>query len=281
MQKFLRRYYLFFTAVAFAAFFVSFVFPFVLSIYLSFAQITSPFEANFAGVKNFAGILSDKDFINSLLLTGKFAIVCAISVNVISYFLALFIKYALKNSDIFKSLFFLPNLISAIAVGYFCQAFVAEISTPFFKLLGISSSLPSFWGLVFTLNWQLIGFMSLIYISAMGTVSKEVIEAARLDGASSLKIFLNLKIPAFIPAALISFFLVLINAFKVFEQNLAFDTALKSNKTQLIVLDIYNTFYSKTALEGAAQAKAAVFFAVFAFLFFILFKILKKRGIKL
>ncbi|MDR0822309.1 MAG: sugar ABC transporter permease [Endomicrobium sp.] len=277
MQRFLKRYYLLFTVFVFAAFLVSFIIPFCMSIYLSFVHFNSFVDFNWVGADNFIKIFAfNSPFMLSLISTAEFAILCAVSVNIISFILAFVLNCGLEGSKFFKSAFFVPSIFSGVVFGYIWQIIFSDIVFGFINPVDISKY--GLWQLVFMMNWQLIGYMTIIYIASFKTVSEEVLEAARTDGASPFRILISIKIPSFMPAIIICVFLTLLNAFKVFEQNLILSQS-SQDFPQMIVLNIFNTFYLKQGLVGQASAQSVIFFIAAALLSFIIIKAVHKRGI--
>jgi raffinose/stachyose/melibiose transport system permease protein len=230
--------------------------------------------ANYIDVFNF-----DSSFMVSLIITAKFVLACIISVNICAFLLALLLMRGLKGFEFFKSAFFMPSLFSAVVLGYIWQIVFSSALNNFLGINLSDISKYGFWQLVFALNWQLIGYVALIYIISLKNISEDIFEAARVDGASNLRIFFSIKMPVYIQAFLISIFLTALNSFKVFEQNLVAYSASK-DMPQLAALSIYNLFYSKDALIGLASAQAVVFFLIAALLSFIIIRLINKIGLR-
>ncbi|MDR3243314.1 MAG: sugar ABC transporter permease, partial [Elusimicrobiota bacterium] len=240
MQRFLKRYYFLFSALTFAAFIVSFIIPLCMNIYLSFTRFNSFNDFLWVGAANYLDIFAfDSPFIASLIITAKFVIISVVSVNISAFLLAFLLIRGLKGFKLFKSAFFMLSLFSAVVLGYIWQIVFASALNSLFGINLADISKYGFWQLVFALNWQLIGYIALIYIMSIRSVSKDkdILEAARVDGASNLRIFLSIKTPVYIQAFLISIFLTAFYSFKVFEQNLIAYLASK-DAPQLAALNI-------------------------------------------
>ncbi|GIP11818.1 MAG: sugar ABC transporter permease [Paenibacillus macerans] len=263
MQKSIQKYFALFALPTILAFTVMFIIPFLLGIYLSFTEFTTVTDAKWAGLSNYVKAFSNQDFLNALWFTVRFTVVAVISVNVFAFLLALLLTRGKKGTNLFRTVFFMPNLIGGIVLGYIWQLILNGILYKFEVTL-TSSATYGFWGLVILMNWQLIGYMMIIYIAGIQNVSKEVIEAAKIDGCTRFGILKNVTIPLVMPSITICLFLTLSNSFKLFDQNLALTAGAPSKQTSMLALDIYNTFYGSVGWEGVGQAKAVVFFVLVA-----------------
>lgn len=263
MQKSIQKYFALFALPTILAFTVMFIIPFLLGIYLSFTEFTTVTDAKWAGLSNYVKAFSNQDFLNALWFTVRFTVVAVISVNVFAFLLALLLTRGKKGTNLFRTVFFMPNLIGGIVLGYIWQLILNGILYKFEVTL-TSSATYGFWGLVILMNWQLIGYMMIIYIAGIQNVSKEVIEAAKIDGCTRFGILKNVTIPLVMPSITICLFLTLSNSFKLFDQNLALTAGAPSKQTSMLALDIYNTFYGSVGWEGVGQAKAFVFFVLVA-----------------
>ncbi|MBQ7045668.1 MAG: sugar ABC transporter permease [Clostridia bacterium] len=261
----LKKYFWLFCLPTLLAFCIAFAIPFLSGIYLSFTSFTTVTNAKFVGLSNYIKAFSaDADFINSLKFTVKFSAVSVISVNVIAFILATLLTKKLRGTNVFRTLFFMPNLIGGIVLGYIWQLIINGVLLPFGYTITSSANF-GFWGLVALTNWQLIGYMMIIYIAGINNVPHDIIEAARVDGASNTRILFNIIIPSVMPSITICLFLTITNTFKIFDQNLALTAGAPSKATSMLALDIYNTFYGRVGYEGVGQAKAVVFFVIVAF----------------
>ncbi len=263
MQKSIQKYFALFALPTILAFTVMFIIPFLLGIYLSFTEFTTVTDAKWVGFSNYVKAFSNQDFLNALWFTVRFTLVAVISVNVFAFLLALLLTRGKKGTNLFRTVFFMPNLIGGIVLGYIWQLILNGILYKFEVTL-TSSATYGFWGLVILMNWQLIGYMMIIYIAGIQNVSKEVIEAAKIDGCTRFGILKSVTIPLVMPSITICLFLTLSNSFKLFDQNLALTAGAPSKQTSMLALDIYNTFYGSVGWEGVGQAKAVVFFVLVA-----------------
>ena len=259
MEKTIKKYFMLFAFPTLFAFVVIFCIPFIMGIYLSFTEFTTVNDATWVGFNNYIKAFSNREFLDALIFTLKFTVVSVITINVFSFILALLLTRETWGTNIFRTVFFMPNLIGGIVLGYIWQLIINGILIRFGVTLTFSAKY-GFWGLVVLMNWQLIGYMMIIYIAGIQNVSKDVVEAAQIDGATPFKILQNVTIPLVMPSITICLFLTISNSFKLFDQNLALTAGAPSKKTTMLALDIYNTFYSKAGWEGVGQAKAVMFF---------------------
>lgn len=259
MEKQIRKYSFILFAPVFAAFLLVFIIPFILGIYLSFTEFTTVSDAVFVGLKNYAEVFKNSgDFLNSLWFTVKFAVVSVVSINVFAFLIALALTRNIRGRNLYRTVFFMPNLIGGIVLGYIWQLIINGILYNYGYSI-LSNANFGFWGLIVLMNWQMIGYMMIIYIAGLQNVPPEQIEAARVDGAGNLRILFKITIPAVMPSITICLFLTLTNAFKLFDQNLALTAGAPARKTEMLALNIYNTFYGRAGAEGIGQAKAVVF----------------------
>ena len=263
MQKTLKRYFPIFVIPTLIAFSFAFLVPFGMGIYLSFCKFKTITNARFAGVENYIKIFEDRDFVNALWFTVKFSVLSILTINLFSFSLALALTRKVKGTNLFRTLFFMPNLIGGIILGYIWQQMINAVLLKYETTL-VANATYGFWGLVILMNWQLIGYMMVIYVAGLQNVPPEMIEAAEIDGASAWQTLIKVKIPMVMPSITICLFLTLSNSFKLFDQNLALTAGAPSKKTAMLALDIYNTFYGRTGYEGVGQAQAVLFFIVVA-----------------
>jgi len=264
MQKMPKKYFAFFTLPTLIAFTISFLIPFFLGIYLSFTKFTTVTNSQWVGTENyFRAFTDDKNFLNALIFTVKFAVISVVLINVISFSLALLLTRKLKGTNVFRTVFFMPNLIGGIILGYIWQLIINGVLIRF----GVDITFRAeygFWGLIILMNWQMVGYMMIIYIAGIQSISKELIEAAKIDGANFWQILRNITIPLVMPAVTICTFLTVSNSFKLFDQNLALTAGAPARSTSMLALDIFNTFYGSMGYEGVGQAKAVMFFLIVA-----------------
>ena len=263
MQKTLKRYFHIFVLPTLIAFSFAFIIPFVMGVYLSFCKFKTITNAQFVGLENYIKIFADKDFVNAFGFTLKFSVVSIITINVFAFILALALTRKIKGTNLFRTVFFMPNLIGGIILGYIWQQMINAVLLKYETTL-VANPTYGFWGLVILMNWQMIGYMMIIYVAGLQNVPTDLIEAAQIDGATSLQTLFKVKIPMVMPSITICLFLTVSNSFKLFDQNLALTAGAPSKKTAMLALDIYNTFYGRNGYEGVGQAKAVLFFIVVA-----------------
>ena len=263
MQKTLKRYFPIFVLPTLIAFSFAFIIPFVMGVYLSFCKFKTITNAQFVGLENYIKIFADKDFVNAFGFTLKFSVVSIITINVFAFVLALALTRKIKGTNLFRTVFFMPNLIGGIILGYIWQQMINAVLLKHETTL-VANPTYGFWGLVILMNWQMIGYMMIIYVAGLQNVPTDLIEAAQIDGATSLQTLFKVKIPMVMPSITICLFLTVSNSFKLFDQNLALTAGAPSKKTAMLALDIYNTFYGRNGYEGVGQAKAVLFFIVVA-----------------
>lgn len=263
MQKTLKRYFPIFVLPTLIAFSFAFIIPFVMGVYLSFCKFKTITNAQFVGLENYIKIFADKDFVNAFGFTLKFSVVSIITINVFAFILALSLTRKIKGTNLFRTVFFMPNLIGGIILGYIWQQMINAVLLKYETTL-VANPTYGFWGLIILMNWQMIGYMMIIYVAGLQNVPTDLIEAAEIDGATSLQTLFKVKIPMVMPSITICLFLTVSNSFKLFDQNLALTAGAPSKKTAMLALDIYNTFYGRSGFEGVGQAKAVLFFIVVA-----------------
>lgn len=263
MQKTLKRYFPIFVLPTLIAFSFAFIIPFVMGVYLSFCKFKTITNAQFVGLDNYIKIFADKDFVNAFGFTLKFSVVSIVTINVFAFILALALTRKLKGTNLFRTVFFMPNLIGGIILGYIWQQMINAVLLKYETTL-VANPTYGFWGLIILMNWQMIGYMMIIYVAGLQNVPTDLIEAAEIDGATSLQTLFKVKIPMVMPSITICLFLTVSNSFKLFDQNLALTAGAPSKKTAMLALDIYNTFYGRSGFEGVGQAKAVLFFIVVA-----------------
>ncbi len=253
-----------FVLPTFAAFCIAFLIPFAIGLYLSFCEFRTVSDAKFVGIENYIRAFTENnDFLNSLWFTVKFSALSVTIINVSALLLALLLTRGIKGTNLFRTVFFMPNLIGGIVLGYIWQLIINGVLYKYGYSI-TSDAKFGFWGLVILMSWQMIGYMMIIYIAGIQNISPAVLEAARVDGAGAFRTLFNIIIPSVMPSITICLFLSITNSFKLFDQNLALTAGAPSKQTQMPALDIYNTFYGKVGSEGVGQAKAVVFFILVA-----------------
>ena len=264
MRRALGRYFPIFALPTLLAFLISFAVPFALGIYLSFTEFTTVSDASFVGIDNYVRAFTDNgDFLSALWFTVRFTVVSVITVNVIAFALAYLLTGKLKGTNAFRTVFFMPNLIGGIVLGYIWQIIINGILGYFGVDITVSASY-GFVGLLVLMNWQMIGYMMIIYIAALQNVPQEMHEVAAIDGASRWQSLRHVILPLVMPAVTICTFLTLTNAFKLFDQNFALTGGAPGKESSMLALDIFRTFYGSVGNEGVGQAKAVLFFLIVA-----------------
>ena len=282
MRKSLRKYFPVFVLPTLIAFLISFLIPFGMGIYLSFTRFNAVTDATFVGVNNYVLAFTDpsNDFLNALWFTVKFTVVSVISINVIAFAVALLLTRGLKGTNAFRTVFFMPNLIGGIVLGYIWQIIINGVLRHVAGVDIMYDPNYGFWGLVLLMNWQLIGYMMIIYIAGIQNIPHDLIEAAQIDGANRRQTLFKIIIPNVMPSITICTFLTLTNSFKLFDQNLALTGGGPAKQTQMLALDIYRTFYNRTGWSGVGQAKAVIFFIMVAVIALIQLRITRSREVE-
>lgn len=275
----LKKWFPVFVLPTLTAFTVVFAVPFILGFGLSFTEFTTVLDAKWVAFENYIRAFSNRDFLNALWFTVKFAVVSVITINVISFALASLLTKGLKGTNLFRTVFFMPNLIGGIVLGYIWQLIINGI----LQNLGVTITYDAkygFWGLVIMMNWQLIGYMMIIYIAGIQNIPSDLQDASKVDGASRLQTLRHVTVPLVMPSVTICLFLTITNSFKLFDQNLALTAGAPSKQTAMLALDIYNTFYGKIGWEGVGQAKAVIFFIIVAAISFAQLIFTRKKEVE-
>lgn len=264
MQKTLKKYFPVFTLPTLAAFAFAFIIPFIQGIYLSFCKFTTVDNAAFIGLDNYIKAFgSGQGFLRAFGFTAGFTVVSVVTINLIAFTIALLLTRKIKGTNLFRTVFFMPNLIGGIVLGYTWQQMINAVLYQYGTTI-VSNAKYGFIGLVLLMNWQMVGYMMIIYIAGLQNVPTDLIEAARIDGATGWQTLIKVKLPMVMSSVTICVFLTLSNSFKLFDQNLSLTKGAPMNKTQMLALNIYETFYGKTGYEGVGQAKAVMFFIIVA-----------------
>ena len=261
MQKAIKRYFPVFVLPTLIAFTIGFLAPFVLGVYLSFCKFTTVTDARLIGLGNYAKILGDGDFLHSLWFTALFTIVTVLLINIFAFAVAMLLTKKIKGTNIFRTIFFMPNLIGGIVLGYIWQLIFNGVLSRYGTALALNEWY-GFWGLIILVSWQQIGYMMIIYIAGLQSIPGDVIEAAEIDGANKIQTLFKVTIPMMMPSITICMFLSITNGFKLFDQNLSLTAGEPSKMSEMMALNIFNTFYGRTGWEGVGQAKAVIFFAI-------------------
>ena len=271
--KSIRRWGILFMGPVVAAFIIGFVWPFVQGIWLSFCKFRLIRDAEFIGIGNYVSALTDASFLHSFWYSALFAVVSLVLINVLAFTVAYLLTQGIKGSNLFRTVFFMPNLIGGIVLGYIWSMIFDGILSRYGTSI-LMETKYGFWGLIILMCWQQIGYMMIIYIAGLQAIPGDLTEAAKIDGATSWQTLWQVTIPNVMPSITICTFLSLTNGFKLFDQNLALTagqpfiiqpdgSTIKT--TEMLALNIYNTFYGQSsASQGTAQAKAVIFFILVA-----------------
>ena len=290
MEKAIKRYWPVFVLPTLAAFIIGFVWPFIQGLYLSFCKFITIDKASFNGLKNYIYALTEADFLHSFWFTALFTVVSTACINVAALAIALALTREIKGTNLFRSVFFMPNLIGGIVLGYIWNILLNCVLTLLGKPLLSLHAPYGFVGLVILMCWQQIGYMMIIYIAGLQSIPGDYLEAARIDGANERQILWKVKLPNLMPSITICLFLSLTNGFKLFDQNLALNAGgqpfiwkgtSQIKTTEMLALNIYSEFYgSNTAARGFAQAKAVVFFIFVAALGLLQLKFTREKEVQ-
>ncbi len=277
MKNSAKRYFPIFVLPTLIAFLIAFVIPFLLGLFLSFTEFRTVSDATFVGFSNYIKAFSeDSTFLPALWFTVKFAVLSVITINVIAFLIALMLTRTVPGTRLFRTVFFMPNLIGGIVLGYIWQVIINGVLYNFGYSI-TSNATFGFWGLIILMNWQMIGYMMIIYIAGIQNIPTDILEAAKVDGANAFKTLYKITIPSVMPSITICLFLTITNSFKLFDQNLALTAGAPSNRTQMVALDIYNTFYSRIGYEGVGQAKAVIFFIIVAIIALVQLRLTRSK----
>ena len=262
MEKALRKWFPVFVLPTLAAFCVGFIWPFAQGIYLSFCQFITVDNAKWIGISNYVKALTDATFKDSFFFTVSFAVVSTLLINGIAFLIALALTKEMKGTNAFRTVFFMPNLIGGIVLGYIWQILLNCVLSNLAQTLLALNSTAGYWGIIILMCWQQIGYMMIIYVAGLQNVPPDLVEAASIDGANAIQTLIKVKLPMLMSSFTICLFLTITNSFKLFDQNLALTAGEPAHTTEMLALNIYNTFYSRAGAQwkGIGQAKAVIFF---------------------
>ena len=258
MKRTVRRAFPLFVLPTVAAFFIGFIVPFIWGVYLSFNKFTVVNNLQFVGFKNYVTMFKEGDFGHSLWYTALFTVVSVVTINVLAFLIALALCKKFHGTRLFRTIFFMPNLIGGIVLGYIWQIILNGVLVHW-KVTLTTNEWYGFWGLIILMNWQQIGYMMIIYIAGIMSVPQDLIESAMIDGAGSWERLKSVIIPILRPSITICTFLALTDCFKMYDQNLALTGGAPANKTMMLALHIYNTYYNRKGFSGIGQAEGVVF----------------------
>ncbi|MBR5524498.1 MAG: sugar ABC transporter permease [Clostridia bacterium] len=279
MYKRLNRWFPVFVLPTLVSFCIAFLVPFGMGVWLSFHRFTTVTNARFVGLENYLRAFTEDDsFLRALGFTAIFTVVSIVVVNVLAFTLALLLTRGLRGTALWRSIFFTPNLIGGIVLGYVFSLLVNGL-LGFWGVDITFSATYGFWGLIALNTWQLAGYMMVIYIAGLQNVPPDLTEAAAIDGASAATTLWRVKLPLVMPSITICTFLTLTNSFKLFDQNLALTAGAPDRQTQMLALDIYQTFYGRVGWQGVGQAKAVLFFLLVAIIAGLQLRITRSREV--
>lgn len=289
MERAIRKYWPIFVLPTLLAFVFGFIIPFAEGVYLAFCQFTTVKDATFIGLSNFTKVFADSTFTHAFWYNCAFVVVSTLVINVGGLAVALVLTKAIRGTNAFRTVFFMPNLIGGIVLGYIWQILLncalSLLEQPLLRL----DATAGFWGLVILMAWQQIGYMMIIYIAGLQSVPDDLLEAARIDGASGWKTLTKITIPCVMPSITICTFLTLTNSFKLFDQNLALNNGQPYifqpdgsfiHSTEMLALNIYNSFYQNANSRGVGQAKAVLFFILVAAIGLIQLRYTRKKEVQ-
>lgn len=259
-RRAVQKYAPIFLLPTFAAFCIGFVWPFLQGIYLSFFRFKTLRNIKFTGLDNYIAAFKDVQFFKSFLFTVVFTAVSVILINVIAFVIAYALTKDIKGSTVFRTVFFMPNLIGGIVLGYIWKIILDGVIYKFAETTLELNSTYGFWGLIILMCWQQVGYMMIIYIAGLQSIPSTYMEAARIDGANGFQLLRHITLPCVMPSITICTFLTLTNSFKLFDQNLALTKGNPAHETEMLALNIYKSFYESTTNMGVGQAKAVIFF---------------------
>lgn len=259
-----------FTAPVLVALFCVVILPLLFGLYYSFTDWDGVTVNGFVGLQNYFDVFKDTGFRDSLWFTTKFSVVSIILINIIGLGLALLVTQKFKGSYLLRTIFFMPNLIGGLILGFIWQFIFTKAFAGVGELIGVdslkvwlSTTQTGFWALVIVMCWQMSGYIMVIYISYLQSVDESLLEAASLDGATEWQSFWKIKFPLIMPAFTVSLFMTLSNCFKLYDQNLSLTSGGPYNSTQMVAMNIFNTAFAQNKM-GYAQAKGMIFFAIIA-----------------
>ena len=279
MEKTIRKYWPVFLVPTLAAFVIGFIVPFIMGVWLSFCDFTTVVDAEFNGITNYVRALQDTVFQHAFWFTALFAVVSLLVINVIAFALALALTQKMRGTNLFRTIFFMPNLIGGIVLGYIWQLIFNGILAQYSQAINLNEWY-GFTGLVILVAWQQIGYMMIVYIAGLQSIPTDVLEAAEVDGAGPWQRLKSVIIPMMMPSITICTFLSITNGFKLFDQNLSLTAGEPSKMSELLALNIYNTFYGRMGWEGVGQAKAVIFCLVVVAIGLIQLRVTRSREVQ-
>lgn len=282
MEKTLKKYFPLFVLPTLAAFIIGFIIPFGQGIYLSFCKFTTVNNAKWVGISNYFTAFQDATFVHAFWFTIAFAVVATLVINLLAFSVALVLTRGIKGTNVFRTIFFMPNLIGGIVLGYIWQILINCVLSIVGKPLLALNTPAGYWGLIILMAWQQVGYMMIIYIAGLQNVSPDLLEAAQIDGANAWHSLWRIKLPMVMPSITICLFLSVTNSFKLFDQNLSLTAGEPNHASEMLALNIYNTFYARSGPQwkGIGQAKAVIFFVVVVAIALVQLKATRSREVQ-
>ncbi len=282
MKKALKKYWPIFLLPTFAAFIIGFIIPFIQGVYLAFCQFTTVRDATFIGLSNFSRAISDTTFHHALWYNIAFVIVSTLAINLGGLAVAMILTRAIRGRNAYRTVFFMPNLIGGIVLGYIWQILLNCVLSLLEKPLLALDATAGFWGLVILMCWQQIGYMMVIYIAGLQSIPDALVEASEIDGATPLQTFFKVKLPMLMPSITICLFLTITNGFKLFDQNMALTAGQPAHQSELLAYNIYYTFYGRSGPQwrGIGQAKAVIFCIIVVAISLIQLGVTRKKEVQ-
>ncbi len=284
----IQRYFPLFLLPTLAAFSIGFIYPFLKGLYLSFCKFKTTSDAKWVGFDNYIKAFKDASFRYSFWYTALFAVVSVIVINLLAFAVAYALTRGIKGSNLFRTVFFMPNLIGGIVLGYIWSMIFDGILVHYGTSILLSTKY-GFWGLIILMTWQQVGYMMIIYIAGLQNVPEDLVDAAKIDGANGWHTLTHIIIPCVMPSITICMFLTLTNGFKLFDQNLVLNggqpfifqaDGTSVHTTEMLALNIYNSFYLNANSRGVAQAKAVIFFVLVAAIGLIQLNYTRKKEVQ-
>ncbi|EHB59597.1 MULTISPECIES: carbohydrate ABC transporter permease [Paenibacillus] len=268
---------------------ITIIIPFVMGMYYSFTNWNGVSgNVEWVGLDNFIKIFtSDRAFADSFWFTTKFTIVGVILTNLVGFFLAYFLTKKIRGRNFLRTIFFMPNVIGGLLLGFIWQfIFIKGFATlgdvtglAFFQLPWLGDEVTGFWGIILVFVWQSSGYLMIIYIASITNVSKEVLEAAEIDGANRFQVLKNIMVPLIMPAVTVCLFLAISWSFKMFDLNLSLTKGGPYGSTESLAMNVYNEAFLNNRY-GLGTAKSLIFFIVVAVITLIQVRLTKNKEVE-
>ncbi|MEY4312428.1 MAG: hypothetical protein RLZZ571_1198 [Actinomycetota bacterium] len=247
------------------------VIPFIQGVISAFTDWNGFKYTKFVGTTNFQEALTDATFWHTMRFTFMFVIVSTVLVNLIGFGLALLVTVKMRGVNLFRTFFFVPNLIGGVILGVIWQfifgrallSISKNYDLPFFQESWLIDPTKAFWALIIVTVWQMSGYMMIIYVTGLMSIENDVLEAAKIDGASPFRTLISIKMPLMVSAFTISVFLTIRNAFMAYDINLALTGGGPYRSTELVSMHVVTEAFDFGNF-ATGQAKAIVMFLIIA-----------------